>query len=152
MKGISPMIAVVLIIGFTVAVGALVGIWLTTLAKTQTSVVEEQAEKQVKCMASSLTIKEVRYPSGTTGTCTVNVTVTYETGTEILANMTVEISAKGTTVRSISTSLVSPGESRAFTNSSAICPPEYVRAVGVCQEIVGVVGECKSGQTCMKPV
>ena len=152
MKGLSPMIAIVLIIGFTVAVAAIVSIWLITLTKTETTVVEEQAEKQIKCMGSSLIIKEVKYNSSATGTCTVNVTVAYETGTEILANMTVEISAKGTTVRSTSTASVSPGESRAFTNSSAICPPEYVRAIAICQETVPVVGECRSGEPCMKPV
>jgi len=152
MKGLSPMIAIVFIIGFTVAVAAIVSIWLTTLTKTHTSIVEEQTEKQIRCMGSSLIIKEVKYNSSLTGICSVNVTVAYETGTETLANMTAEISAKGTTVRSTSTALVSPGESRAFTNSSAICPPEYVRAVAICQDIVPVVGECRSGQTCMKPV
>jgi len=152
MKGLSPMIAIVLIIGFTVAIAAIVSIWLTTLAKTQTSVVGEQSEKQIKCIGSSLIVKEVKYNSSITGTCSVNVTVAHETGTEILANMTVEISAKGTTVRSISIGSVSLGESRAFTNSSAICPPEYVRAIAICQETVPVVGECRSGQACMKPV
>lgn len=152
MKGLSPIIAIVLIIGFTVAVAAVVSIWLITLTKTQTSVIGEQTEKQVKCIGSSLIIKEVKYNSTATGTCSVNVTVAYETGTEILANMTVEISAKGTTVRSTSTASVSLGESKSFTNSSAICPPEYVRAIAICQETVPVVGECRSGEPCMKPV
>ena len=36
-KGLSPMIATVLLIGFTVAVGAILSVWFTTFTKTQTS-------------------------------------------------------------------------------------------------------------------
>jgi flagellin-like protein len=37
MKAISPMIATVLLIGFTIAVGAILSIWFTTFTRTQTA-------------------------------------------------------------------------------------------------------------------
>jgi flagellin-like protein len=37
MKAISPMIATVLLIGFTIAVGAILSLWFTTFTRTQTT-------------------------------------------------------------------------------------------------------------------
>jgi len=47
-----------------------------------------------------------------------------------------------------------PGESYAVSinrSGGAAIPPEYVRARAFCQDTVAVVGECKSGEDCMKP-
>jgi flagellin-like protein len=38
-KAISPMIATVLLIGFTIAVGAILSVWFTTFTRTQTTAV-----------------------------------------------------------------------------------------------------------------
>jgi flagellin-like protein len=43
MKAISPMIATVLLIGFTIAVGAILSLWFTTFTRTQTATVEAGA-------------------------------------------------------------------------------------------------------------
>ena len=156
MKGISPLIAAVLLIGFTVAVGGIIGIWLTSLTKTQTSTVEDFGEKQAKCAGSTLTIKEAKYNMSSTF---VNVTLTYETGTERLFNLTVEVSSGGATTQSIPAYNISsdpfePGESYAVAVSVAgmQLPPDYVRARAYCQDVIGIIGECKSGQSCMKQV
>ncbi|MBI4009637.1 MAG: hypothetical protein HY361_00380 [Candidatus Aenigmarchaeota archaeon] len=149
MKAISPLIAVVLLVGFTVALGGIVITWLSTLASTQTTIVSSGTEKQVKCAASSLAVIEVRYPSGA-GNGFVNVTVRYESGTEILSNITAEVGARGSLQANTSTGTVSPGETRVIQVSPANYPPELVSARGFCQSSVSVIGECKSGQPCMK--
>lgn len=151
MKGISPLIAVVLLIAFTIAVGGILSVFVTTFTSTQTKTVSSTTEAQVKCSTASLDVKEVRYPaSGATGR--VNVTVIYSTGSETLANITVQVVARGGIVQATSTSSVAPGESRAIQVVSANIPPEVVRAFGICQSTVPVVGECKAGESCMKSV
>jgi flagellin-like protein len=49
MKGISPMIAIVILIAFTVAVGGVISFWLTTFAGTQTGAVERGAGGIAEC-------------------------------------------------------------------------------------------------------
>ena len=53
MKGISPMIATVLLIGFTVAVGAILAVWFSTYTKTQTSSVGSATA----CASTTLDVK-----------------------------------------------------------------------------------------------
>ena len=53
MKGISPMIATVLLIGFTVAVGAILAVWFSTYTKTQTSSVSSATA----CASTTLGVK-----------------------------------------------------------------------------------------------
>lgn len=156
MKGISPLIASVILIGFTVAVAGIIGVWLTSLAKTQTGTIEDIGEKETLCALTSLAIKEVRYNMSSTY---VNVTVTHETGSQNLFNLTVEITGGGTTVQSdpaynTSSDPYEPGESRAFAVNVAglQLPPEYVRARALCQGLIAKIGECKPGQPCMKEV
>jgi len=148
MKAISPMIAVVLLIAFTVAVGGILSTWLSTLATTQTSTVSSGTEKQVRCAASSISILEVRYPSGS-GNGNVNITVRYDSGVESLANITAETTARGEIDQATSPAVVSPGESRVITIGSANFPPEFVSAKGICRTSVAITAECKSGETCM---
>jgi flagellin-like protein len=168
MKAISPMIAVVLLIAFTVSVGGILSVWLSTLSTTQTTIVSSGTEKQVRCGASSLIIKEVRYNA--TQPCTlcnishyVNTTIRYESGAEVLSpNVTFEVISRGT--RNISTHVVTldPGES--YTNSTnattqgaaaggviLAIPPELVRVRTFCQTNIPITAECKSGQPCMIP-
>lgn len=146
-KAISPMIAVVLLIAFTVSVGGILSVWLSSLATTQTTTISSGTEKQVKCAASALKVAEVRYPSGTSRGY-VNVSVIYNSGTETLSNITVEISGRGAVDSVSSTGAVVPGEVRTV-NTTANYPPELVSARGLCQATVPIVGTCKSGEPCM---
>jgi FlaG/FlaF family flagellin (archaellin) len=157
------MIATILLIAFTVAIGGIISVWMSGLATTQTTTVSSTTEKQIKCAASTLAVKEVKYLAGTN---LVNVTVTYQSGTENLYNLTIEVSGGGATSRNQTASASSwftttadpfePGESFAVTinagldSPGASIPPEYVRAKATCQSAVGIIGECKSGDVCMK--
>ena len=82
-KGISPMIATVLLIAFTVAVGGIISMWLTTMASTQTTTTGSAAEKQILCARSVMEISEVTslFGDNTTGD-RFNITVIYSYGTE----------------------------------------------------------------------
>ncbi len=142
------MIAVVLLIGFTVAVGGILSVWLSTLTTSQTTTVSSGTDKQVRCAASSLSIVEVRFPSGTANGF-VNVTVRYDSGIETLANVTAEVSARGSVQANTSTASLNPGESRVIQVSPANYPPEVVSARGFCKSSVSIVAECKAGQPCM---
>lgn len=48
-KGISPFIAIILAITFVVGVGGILGIWMSSLLKTQTQTVEPTVERTVSC-------------------------------------------------------------------------------------------------------
>ena len=54
-KGISSFVATVLLIGFTVAVGAILSVWFTTFTRTQTTTVQAGAA----CAAVSLYVRAI---------------------------------------------------------------------------------------------
>jgi flagellin-like protein len=56
LKGISPLIASVLLIAFTLAVAAIIGSWLTSMTKTTTDTVGSQLSQQVNCSKVTLDI------------------------------------------------------------------------------------------------
>jgi archaellum component FlaF (FlaF/FlaG flagellin family) len=88
MKGVSPLVAVVLLIAFSVAVGIILGGWVTGLTKTQTGYVEEKGEKQVQCTFAGfkVTSEDVVY-NFSASSPTLNVTI-YNNGDEPLYNFT----------------------------------------------------------------
>jgi flagellin-like protein len=59
MKGVSPIIAIVLVVGFTVAVGATVSMWGTGLLSSQTETIAEQFEERVDCSGPILQLQKV---------------------------------------------------------------------------------------------
>jgi len=154
-KGISPMIAIVLLIAFTVAVGGILSIWLTTLTSTQTTTTGSAAEKQVLCARSVLEITEVYYE----GPRNANVTVSYTYGTESLSNFNFFFvddarNSENKTVAPSSGTTLTPGDSDTFaiTDLSTLSSSgslQSVRVIATCQDTYPVSGECKSGQSCM---
>ena len=58
-KGVSPLIATVLLIALTLVIGGLLGSWLTSMSKTQTSTIEKGAEAQINCTSALLDIVDV---------------------------------------------------------------------------------------------
>ena len=152
-KGISPMIATVLLIAFTVAVGGILSVWLASLTTTQTGTVGTAGEKAAQCGATSISVREVRYATGQTR---VNVTITHSTGTQALRNLTISVTGQGrtnTTNATFTTSDFTAGESYAesvnVANGASI-PPEIVTVRALCQTTYALSAECKSGQDCMK--
>lgn len=157
MKAISPMIAVVLLIAFTVAIGGLVSVWFSNLTSSQTATVQSSAESLANCAASTLTVSEVRW--GTTGTSRlVNVTV-HSGGEENLKNVSITVVGLGGAISSpkffnATGDDMTPGQfyatSMNVTSNVSGLPPELVSVTGVCKNSYSVRGECKSGDACMK--
>ena len=59
MKGISPMIATVLIIAFTIAVGGIISIFMTNLTKTTTGEAERTAAGTSECAGAYIDVINV---------------------------------------------------------------------------------------------
>ena len=135
MKGISPMIAVILLIAFTVAIGGILSVWLTGLQQQQTTATGEYAEKVAKCASVSLAIENISSSV---------FQVSYESGTYKLENVTVTVVFKNGTASTIncSSTTLSPGE--ICTASIAPNTTEQIwsaRASGLCLSEVSKVAE-----------
>ncbi|MBI4894621.1 MAG: hypothetical protein HY833_02710 [Candidatus Aenigmarchaeota archaeon] len=59
MKGVSPIIATVIVVGFAVAIGASVSIWGTGFISGQTQTIEESFEEQVDCSSATMVLNKV---------------------------------------------------------------------------------------------
>jgi flagellin-like protein len=133
-KAISPMIATILLIAFTVAVGGIISVWLTGYTRTTSAAVSTATEDQVKCTGTYPNIYLV----------TDNAIIITNPGSENITNITC-FAGDGTVLSSPSTLLLTPGNvsriiwAKAY-NTSVVCS-------GVCRSI-GVTGECRSDQNC----
>ncbi len=81
-KGISPLIAAVLLIVFTVAVGTLIMNWMTTYTKTTTESAGSGTTSTMNCAKQILDIADIK----TSGN--FNVTVLVQNQGSVAANMT----------------------------------------------------------------
>lgn len=61
MKGISPLIATVLLIAFTVGVGAILVTWVTGFTRSTTQTVGRQSEKEVVCSYAGVSLKSLSF-------------------------------------------------------------------------------------------
>lgn len=63
MKGLSPLIATVLLIAFTVAVAGIVSLWVTGFTNLTTKQIQNQSLTRVNCTYGSIAISNVNYCS-----------------------------------------------------------------------------------------
>ena len=149
------MIATVLLIAFTVAIGGILSVWLTSMASTQTETTGSAANAQTLCARSVLVIKEVDYST----TANANITVGYNYGTENITNITVYlIDSKRASYSKVAVgtnfSMV-PGDLKTIAVGSTTLAAavgdtfQTVRVVGMCQGVYAIATECKTGQSCM---
>ncbi|OYT42108.1 MAG: hypothetical protein B6U78_02065 [Candidatus Aenigmarchaeota archaeon ex4484_224] len=64
MKGISPLIAAVLLIAFTVAVGGIIATWLTSFSKTTTGAAGGQTKTLLGCSGAYIEILSYDHTNG----------------------------------------------------------------------------------------
>ncbi len=169
-KGISPLISVVLLIAFTIAVGGILSVWLTTLSTTQTEETGERFEKQTACSMSRLKIEEVKFNGGASGDI-ANVTVHYDHGTENLYNFTITFIDADRKSYTVSRDLLTPQYNNTagqrftpgmvtvwniniteYTNNLNTLTASSLQSVYVtalCQNTYPISAECKAGQSCM---
>ncbi|MBI2084665.1 MAG: hypothetical protein HYT70_03595 [Candidatus Aenigmarchaeota archaeon] len=85
MKGLSPLVATVLLIAFTVGIGGLISVWLSGFTQTSTGIVRKEGEHQVICSNGALDISNLRY-------CNNNISgIIKNNGRITLGNITVQI-------------------------------------------------------------
>lgn len=62
-KGISPLVATVLLIAFVVAIAGVIAAWLSGFAKSQTELVSSQSSLSVTCSYGSINMKSLKFTS-----------------------------------------------------------------------------------------
>jgi len=85
MKGISPLIATVLLIAFTVATAGLLSSWLMSFTKTSSETVTQQSTTQLVCSYGGIGLSSLKYSNNR-----MNGTIE-NTQTISLGNITVQI-------------------------------------------------------------
>lgn len=140
MKGISPLIASVLLIAFTLGVAAIIGTWLASVSKTGTETVGGQFGKEVNCSGTVLDIVDALC-HGTT-----NVTVMLQNkGSIPLTNSTfyMRTTNQTTCVNNQNDTIAAGGISKYEINcnfpSGEIL--NFVRASALCQGSVSIYTE-----------
>lgn len=151
MKGISPLIAAVLLIAFTVAVGGIVSVFFTGFTKQTTSGVSSQGQNLVTCAGSNPAVDKVYYPITSSYS---NITVTYSNpGTYNITNVTIYVALPNGTTISLGNQMYLNGlasNSSVLGNGTTVgTQPTEVKVAGFCQATQPVSGSCTSGQTCM---
>jgi flagellin-like protein len=93
-KGVSPLIAAVLLIAFTMAVAAILTAWVTTFTQEQTGAVENQSDQVIECSGGVIDVLD----SDSNGN-QLNITVA-NVGTVGFDNLTVTVLSGGSVVGS----------------------------------------------------
>ena len=65
-KGISPLVATVLLIAFVVAVAGIIATWATGFTKDQTTLVQDQSTNQITCGYGKIALDDVKFASDST--------------------------------------------------------------------------------------
>jgi len=136
MKGISPMISVVLLLAFTVAVGGILSVWLSGFTRTAAAGVESTATNQTKCAGTYIDVVSV----------TSNAITLTNRGSQTISVIQC-FAGDGSNITGVATASLAAGASTAGTwtrgtNTSVVCS-------GQCLNI-GVTGDCESGESCWK--
>ncbi len=84
MKGISPLIATVLLIAFTIGVGGIISVWISDFTETSSSIVSKQGEAQLLCSNGGVDLVNLKY-------CNNNISgIIRNTGRIAIGNITLQ--------------------------------------------------------------
>ena len=136
MKGLSPVVATIILIAFAVAVGGLVAIWLTGFATKTTEFTSEQGDKLTACAGTRLKVEVVEpsyilYSNPSVKIIT-NITVYDQSGRNLTYNASDMI----------------PGAVANLTWTRGNNASIFMR--GICERTIVVEGQCEQGQVCWK--
>ncbi|MFB6294922.1 MAG: CARDB domain-containing protein [Candidatus Nanohaloarchaea archaeon] len=122
--GISPLIAAVLLIAFTMAVGAIITTWATTFTQERSQQLSNRSEQMVRCSYAGMDVYDVVYDSANSQT---DVSVE-NTGTVDFNNVSVAaFTGASVQARTYLSSLAS-GEVETVTIDGTTSKPDKVRA------------------------
>jgi flagellin-like protein len=122
MKGLSPLIASVLLIAFTVSIAMIIMGWLSSFARTTTTNISTKAETALGCSDASITIDHI-YVSGTSAAIVVK-----NTGFVDLNVSGMIVNTTGGTCSTTSATLVPKGETKVLSLSG--CNPSGMGGSG----------------------
>lgn len=158
MKGISPLIATVLLIAFTIAVGGLISIWLTGFTQTQTQAVGTQATNQITCSNGGISLSSMSYCNS------YLVSQITNTGTITLGNLSLTIVYANTSTQKIYLQLLgnvvngtsaccgnfslAPSEVSSFNFTIGGSNYDTIRLVSNCSNVVASVDSSSVSRTC----
>lgn len=134
MKALSAMVATILLIAFTVAVGGLISVWVTQYSRTTTSAVDTVTANQTKCYGSYIEVDSV----------TPTLITFSNPSTQIITN--INITTTDGKFPTPSSTILSPGGIAVAnwtkgTNTSVLIK-------GLCLSSMMVEGKCDNSQTC----
>jgi flagellin-like protein len=137
MKGISPMVATILLIAFTVGIGGIISVWMSGFTTSTTGNVEKAATNQTKCAGAwiridTVGVNSVLYSNPSSQNVT-NIKLYYSDGTTVV------------TTTPLTTSLA-PGE--AASNVTARGSNTSVTIKGLCLASIPIEGKCDSSGPC----
>ncbi len=142
MKAISPLVATVLLIAFTIGVGGLVSIFVTGLTTTQTGIASNQSESLTKCAGAWLNLYKI--VDATTDIIQYsNPNSQIITNVQLIGESMPPINPQFTLVASLP-----PGVSGSNSTGFTVGTNSSFTIRGLCQSIVTVEGVCKQGQSC----
>jgi len=133
-KGLSPVVATIILIAFAVAIGGLVAIWLTGFATDTTEFTSEKGHKFTECSGALIKIDSVTDGgiifSNQFGKTIQNITAYDSAGRNLTVNTTTLV----------------PGQVSNITWSSGSNSSIFMRVF--CLDTVIVEGRCQAGQSC----
>lgn len=146
MKGISSIIAAVLLIAFTVAVAGIVSVWSTTMTTSQTKTITNQSAGQTVCNPS-IVIDQVYVPSSGTSNF-VNVTY-HNAGSQSIASVHVEI-RNSSAINTTNAPSLGAGEIAFISIGGQSNTTNFIRVRGLCASSIVVSDECNPSDFCWK--
>jgi flagellin-like protein len=146
-KGISAIIATVLLIAFTVAVAGILSSWLTSFTTSSTQTVKSQSDAELTCSYGGISLSSLKYSGGylsgnidntrtiSLGGLTIQIIFTNKT----IQN--VKLCSTGTTTVScsISNASLSPRETTTF-NITTTSDYDTIRIYTNCSSVYDQVG------------
>ncbi len=152
-KGLSPLIATVILVAFTMAVAAILIVWITDFTRGRTAEVSDRGEKQILCSYSTL---EINKGGVSIVGSWMNITVDYVSGSEKLniTGFTVRDKSgysyiNNTVLTNTSSEFnLAPGSKREFRNynltGSLSSTWDEVRVTALCQNQFAVIASVRN--------
>lgn len=85
MKGVSPLIATILLIAFTISVAGIMSIWLTGFARTSSEIIGKESSTQLICSYGGIALSNLKFSNNRLSGSVEN------TRTIALGNITIQI-------------------------------------------------------------
>lgn len=149
MKGISQMIATVLLIAFTIAIGGIISIFMNRLTTTTTGATEKSSTGIIECSGIYIDILSV---NGTSGVNNASLVVTNPSSNKIYITGIVDNLAISSVVPT-SVKILNASTTATVTPVNITSTATKITIVGLCENLaatsnVSVTGSCSKGANC----